>query len=171
MLADGGAFKLQLAIDEASAHQAEVGSAAADVADQNQFTIGKGFTISIRRQIRARGRAICPRVSIRRDPGVKRGQWFFKQSELVESGTAGGFDRQLTRFLIERTWHGEDNFLTLKTHFCIGAECTVPGIAQMHEVARGCFDRGNHRLWRFSLRRQDLGAAVHARIGKPRLGR
>ena len=59
----------------------------------------------------------------------------------------------------------------LKTRFCISPDCAVPGVAQMHEVTRGRFDRGNHRLRWFSLRRQDLGAAMHAGIGKPRLGR
>ena len=171
VLADGGSLKLQLAIDQASAHQAEVGRAAADVADQNQIAIAEVFTVLIPRQIRVRGWAIYVRAPIRRDPRIKRGQRFFEQSELVESGAAGGFDRQLARFLIERSWHGEDDFLMLKTRFCIGPNCAVPGVAQMHEVARRSLNRGNHRLRRFSLRRQDLGAAIHARIGKPRLGR
>ncbi len=43
VLADGGSLKLQLAVDQASAHQAEVGRAAADVADQNQFAIPEVF--------------------------------------------------------------------------------------------------------------------------------
>ena len=43
VLADGGSLKLQLAVDQASAHQAEVGRAAADVADQNQFAIPEMF--------------------------------------------------------------------------------------------------------------------------------
>ena len=41
VLADGGSLKLQLAVDRVSAHQAEVGRAAADVADQNQFAIAE----------------------------------------------------------------------------------------------------------------------------------
>src|ERR1019366_7558440 len=99
VLADGGSLKLQLAFDQASAPQAEVGRAAADVADQNQFAIGEVFTVPIPRQIRARAWATCLRASSRRDPCIKRGQRLFEQRELVESGTAGGFDRQLTRFL------------------------------------------------------------------------
>ncbi len=158
MLADGGSLKLHLAIDEASANEAEISRATADVADQNQFAIAEVFIIP------------GLRVSIRRDPRIKRGQWFFEQSELLEPGTAGGFDRQLTRFLIERTRHGEDDFLMLKTPFSITTNYAVPGVTQMHEVACGCFDRGDHRLRRFRLRRQDLGATMHAGIGKPRLG-
>src|SRR5258706_95353 len=115
VLANGGSLKLQLAVDRASAHQAEVGRAAANVADQNQFAIGRVFSVSIARQIEARGWITCLPVSIRRDPRIKRGQWFFEQNELVESCMASGFDRQLTRFLIERTWHGEDDFLIFKT--------------------------------------------------------
>ena len=38
---------------------------------------------------------------------------------MFESCVAGSFNRQLTRFLIERTWHGENDFLMLKTRFCI----------------------------------------------------
>ena len=98
VLADGGSLKLQLAIDQASAHQAEVGRAAADVADQNQFAIAEVFIVPLVPM----AQVPCG-LSIRRDPRIKRGQRFFEQSELVESGTAGGFDRQLTRFLIERT--------------------------------------------------------------------
>ena len=41
MFADGGSLKLQLAIDQASPYQTEVGRATADVADQNQFTIAE----------------------------------------------------------------------------------------------------------------------------------
>src|SRR6266404_8720480 len=119
MLADRGSLKLHLAIDEASANQAEISRATADVADQNQFAIAEVFIIP------------GLRVSIRRDPRIKRGQWFFQQSELLEPGTAGGFDRQLTSFLIERTRHGEDDFLMLKTRFSITPHCPVPGVAQM----------------------------------------
>ena len=47
VLADGGSLKLQLAVDQASAHQAEVGRAAADVADQDQFAISEVFAGSL----------------------------------------------------------------------------------------------------------------------------
>src|SRR5439155_1146730 len=118
-------LQLQLAIDEASGNEAEISRATSEVADQNQFAIADVFIIPVLR------------VSIRRDPRIKRGQWFFKQSELLEPGTAGGFDRQLTRFLIERTRHGEDDFLMLKTRFPITTNCAVPGVTQMHEVTCG----------------------------------
>ena len=61
MLADGGALKLQLVIDEASANKAEISSATADVADQNQFAIAELFIIP------------GLRLGIRRDPRIKRG--------------------------------------------------------------------------------------------------
>src|SRR6266403_5720474 len=115
MLADRGSLKLHLPIDEASANQAEISRATTDVADQNQFAIADVFIIP------------GLRVSIRRDPRIKRGQWFFEQSQLLDPGAAGGFNRQLTRFLIERTWHGEDDFLMLKTGFFITTNCAVPG--------------------------------------------
>ena len=63
MLADGGSLKLQLAIDQTSAHQAEVGRPPADVADQNQFAIIEVIIVS----------TSCLWVSIRCDPRVKRG--------------------------------------------------------------------------------------------------
>src|SRR5260370_41451625 len=119
---------------EGGANQDKTIRPTADVADQNQFAIAEVF--------------IIPGLlaSIRRDPRIKRGQWFFEQSELLEPGTAGGFDRQLTRFLIERTRHGEDDLLMLKTRFVITTNYVVPGVTQMHEVTCGCFDRGDHRL-------------------------
>ena len=177
VLADGGALKLQLAVDHASAHQAEVGRAAADVADQNQFAVAEILTLPTGLRVPSRRDLPCDlHRDLRRYPCIKRGQRFFEQSEFVESGAAGGFDRQLTRFLIERSGHGEDYFLVLKTRLCIRPNRAVPGVAQMHEVARGRFDRGNHglrneSLGRFRLRRQNLGAAIHPGIGKPRLGR
>jgi hypothetical protein len=113
VLADGGSLKLQLAIDQASANQAEVGRAASDVANQNQFAIDEVSTVPIPRQKWTRGSATCLAVPIRSDPRVKCCQRFFEQSEVVEPGIAGGFDRQLTRFLVERTRYGEDDFLLL----------------------------------------------------------
>ena len=59
----------------------------------------------------------------------------------------------------------------LKTCFYFSPDRAIPGIAQMHEIARGRLDGGNHRLGRFRLRRQDPSSAIHTGIGKPRLGR
>ncbi len=148
-------------------YQAEVGCAAADVADQYQIALTEAFTFLISRQMWA----VCVRVPVRCDPRIKRGQRLFEEGEFVEIGTAGGFDRQLARILIERSRHGKDDFLMLKTRFCVSPNCAIPGVAQMHEVARRSFNRGNHRLRRLSLRGEDPGAAIHTGIGKPRLGR
>ena len=108
VLAYGGALKLMLAINQTDTDQAEVGRAAADVADQNQIAIAEVFALS----------RLCVsirRVSILRNPGIKRRQRFFEQGEFIEPGAAGRFNRQLTRILIERSGNGEDNFLILKT--------------------------------------------------------
>ena len=68
VLADGGSLKLQLAVDEASAHQAEVGRAAADVADQNQFAIAEVFSCS------HAARADSPQSTHKTRPAVLRAE-------------------------------------------------------------------------------------------------
>src|SRR5215831_6855319 len=110
-------------------------------------------------------------VMMGRDPRIKCREWLLEQRELLDSCIAGGFGGQLARFHIKRAWHGEDNFLTLEPRFLISSDCGVPSVAQMHQVAGGRFHWRDHRLGWLCLRGQDMGAAMHARMGEPRFGR
>ena len=88
-----------------------------------------------------------------------------------QAGDAGGFYREFARLFVEGRRDGEDDLLLFEAGFRGCADCAVPGVAQMHEVARGGFDRGDHGLRRLGLRGQDFAAAIDSGVGEPRLGR
>ena len=99
VLADGGALEFDVAAVDVRTHQAEVGGAASDVANQNQFAVAQ---------------VLAERVLMLRHPRIERSQRLFQQREVLQSGLSRRFDRQLARFLVERGGHGQHDFLVLE---------------------------------------------------------
>ena len=80
-------------------HQAEVRGAASDVADEYQFAVVH---------------LIGECVAVIRHPRVKGGQRLFQQRQVLQSGLARRFHRQLAGFLVERSRNRQNDFLVLE---------------------------------------------------------
>src|SRR5919204_3150035 len=77
-------------------NQREVRRAPADVAHQRDLIVTQ---LAARRGVALR------------KPGVKRRQRLFEKCQPLETSQPGGFDRELARFFIKRSWHREDDRL------------------------------------------------------------
>src|ERR1019366_3262678 len=86
VLADGGALKFDVAAVDMRPHQAEIGGATSDVANQDKIEVAKLFAQS---------------VLVHRDPRVEGSQRLFQQRQVLQSGLASRVDRQLAGFLVE----------------------------------------------------------------------
>ena len=91
VLADGGAFKLDVSALDVGPYEAEVRCAASDVANQHQFALSQ---------------VLSENVVMLRHPRVKGSQRLFQQSQVFESCLSRRFHRQLSSFLVERSRHG-----------------------------------------------------------------
>ena len=154
VLADGGALEFDVAALHVRTHQAEVGGAASDVANQNQLAVAQ---------------VLAERVLMLRHPRVKRSQRLFQQSEILQSGLTRGVHRQLAGFLVERGGHGQHDLLILeelqRIDFPVSRQRVVPRVSQMHEVAGRGFDGRHHRLRRLGLARQNARRCDRSRSG------
>ena len=99
VLADGGALKFDVSPLDVGPYEAEVRGATSDVANQHELAVSQ---------------VLSDNVLMLRHPRIKGGQRFFQQSQVFESCLSRRFHRQLSSFLIERSRHGEDDFLVLE---------------------------------------------------------
>ena len=114
------------------AHQAQVGGAAADVADQHQP------------RVRQR---LGERVAVAEQPVVERSLRLFEQAQRRQAGVARGLERQRARRVVERGRHRQHQLLVFEQGL---RKAVVPGRAQVREVARA---RGHRRDLRHVGRR------------------
>ena len=95
VFADGDALHGEVAVCVFDGDQAEVGSAAAEVADEHAVT---GLDL------------VFPSAEFLRSPGVERRLRFFEQDDLIaEPGGGGGFEGEFARGFVERGRYGDDN--------------------------------------------------------------
>ncbi len=122
MVADGDAVEADRALTgvclgPADLEQAEIGGAAADVADQDAL---------------ARLDAPIPVVAGGVDPGVEGGLGLFEQQDARQPGVARRLHRELAGDLVERGRHGEHHVLLGQR---VVREGVVPGGADVRQVA------------------------------------
>ena len=153
VLADGHALERQVAVALGDRNQAEVGGAAADVADEHEI---------------ADLDAAAPRVAERVEPGVEGGLGFFEQRHVAQAGALRRPERQLARLLVERGRHGQQDVLLRQRQRLVALRDL--GVERGGEVAQVC-GRGVHRRNpRDFLRgapRQDRCRAVRAAVRQP----
>ncbi len=136
--------------------QAEIGRAAADVADEDQL---------------ARPDLALPSVLVRDDPAIERRLGLLEQRDVRQSGLASGLERQLARGLVERCRDGQHDLLMLESEvLVVGRERGVPGVADVAQVGRRRPDRRDLLDLRRAAPGQDIGLAVDARVAEPALG-
>ena len=149
VLADRDALERQVAVAFADRDQAEVGRAAADVADQHEI---------------ADLHAAPPAVAERVEPGVERGLRLFEQRDLLEPRGAGGAQRQLAGLLVERRGHGQQHVLLRQRQRGIALR-RHPDRRPRPDVAG---TRPTHRPARCAGPRRARPTAGSARSGSPR---
>src|SRR5262249_25971884 len=101
MIADGHAAESGPGWRLDDRDQSEAGGAAADVTDQNQLTCPH---------------FLLPAVLVRDDPAVKSRLWLLEQCHGGDLRAPGGLERELTRRLVERSWHRQHHLLLLEAH-------------------------------------------------------
>ena len=153
VVADRDPIEDELAAFLAHGDQAEVGGAAADVADQHDV---------------ADVHFLAPGVAVRIDPGVERRLRLFQDGDLWQAGIASGLQRQVAGDGVEGCRHGEQDVLLFERRV---GERGVPCVAHVREVL--CRRRHRRQL-RHVIRtapRQDGRGAIGAGMRQPRLGR
>ena len=98
VFADGDAFELQFAGLLGDRDQREIGGAAADIDHQNQIALLD---------------ALAP-VGMPLDPGVEGGLRLFEHGDVPVAGSLGGLAGQFARDGVERSGHGDQNFLLVE---------------------------------------------------------
>ncbi len=136
--------------------QAEVGRAAADVADQDQLA---GADLAL------------PALLVRDDPAIEGGLRLLEQGDGFEPRLLGRDQRQLAGRLVERGGDGQDHLLVLEpSRRVVPGELGIPGVADVAKVVgRGLDGRDLPRLGR-AAPGQDRRLAVDAGVAEPALG-
>ena len=154
MIADGDAMELHFAaFAAADANEREVGSSAADIADQNLL---------------ARRDQLLPIGLMGVNPGVKSGLRLFDQHHARQTGRRRRFDGQLPGDLVERGRQREHEILLFQR---LAGKAMVPSIADVGEIPRADFDRREFFHVLRPAPRQNRRRPIHARMTEPRLGR
>ena len=136
--------------------QAEVGGAAADVADQDQL---------------ARPDLALPAILVRDDPAVERRLRLLEQRDRGQLGLLGRLDGQLARRLVERGRHREHDLLLLEPPGgVVAGDGVVPGVADVPQVGGRGLDRRDLLDLRRAAPGQDVGLAIDAGMAEPALG-
>ena len=120
VIADGNAAKRQLAIVVFDHDGAEVGRAAADVADQEDVARTELLRAMHRRCLH---------------PGVERCLRLLEQVHVRQPRRIRGSHRELPRRRVERCGHRQVDLLALEPGLSVAArDLGVPGVAQMSEI-------------------------------------
>ena len=156
VFADADALQRQLAVPLGDGDEAEVGGAAADVADQDDV---------------ARRDLATPLLSRLRGPRVERRQRLLEQDDLAEAGGLRRLGGQVSRHLVERGGHGQDDLavgqVPLPASRALGVEEPVLDVL---EVAAGAVESRNF-LPDVRLPRERPLPGIDMRVRQPRLGR
>ena len=152
VVADRHALDGELAAAVPGGHEREVGGAATDVDDQNEWM--------------ARDR-VAPVAFVYDQPGVEGRLRLLEQHEPVEARRARRLDRQLARHGVERRRHGEHDLL-LGERF---GKVRVPGVDHVPHDARRRVDGRDARDVVGRAPRQNGRGPVDAAVAEPRLRR
>ena len=157
MFADADALQRQFAVPLGDGDQAEVGGAAADVADQDDV---------------ARGHLGTPLLSRLRGPRVERRQRLLEQDDLAEAGGLRRLGGQVSRHLVERGGDGQDDLavgqVPLPASRALGVEEPVLDVL---EIAAGAIESRKLLLPDVRLPRKRPLPGIDMRVRQPRLGR
>jgi hypothetical protein len=153
MVADGDAVRFQLAVALEDGDQREVAGAAADVDHQHDVA---GLHL------------LAPAAAAALDPAVQGRLRLFQQGRAAVAGVARRFGGQFARARVEGCGNRHGDGLLVERRFRMRG---VPGIADVLEVAGRCRPAARRARLLPAHRRQDGGAAVHARVAQPALGR
>ena len=147
----------KIAVAFADRDQAEVGRAAADVADQHEI---------------ADFHAAPPAVAERVEPGVERGLRLFEQRHLFEPRGAGGAQRELPGLFVERRGHGQQDVLMRQRQRGIAlGDIPIEDRGQMFQVLGRRIDRRDVRDLVGRAPGKDRCGPVRRAVRQPRLRR
>ena len=157
MFSDADALELQGAADIGHRNQAEVGGAAADVADQDDV---------------ARRHGVAPLPVRLRSPGVEGRLRLLQQGHAAQSSGLGGLGRQVSRDLVERGGHCHHDLpiadVPLPAFSLRGVE---EGALEVLQIDAGAVERRELLFRAFGLPWKRALLRIDVRVGQPGLGR
>ncbi len=155
VLADGNALQREIAVLFGHGDQAEIGRAAADVADENQI---------------ADTDPAAPFVTHRVEPGIESRLRFFEQRDILEARRLSGAQRQLTGRLVERRGHRQQHVLSAQALlFRAAGNVMIEGCREMPQIRRRRVDCRHVRDLRRRAEGQDRRRSVRAAVRQPGL--
>jgi hypothetical protein len=160
MLAYRGTLEANLAAAYMDSYQAEIGSAAADIAYQDEIAVFQ---------------PPLERAAVVYHPCIEGGERLFEQCQVCYPGISRGFDRKLARLFIEGSRHGKDYLLALEAPFILvraGApKPVIPCVAYVAEVSRRRLDRRAGEFVLLCAPGQNPRRAVDGAVREPGLCR
>ena len=152
VIADRHALERRRTRFDADPDQAEIGGAAADVADEcNLFVFERD------------------RPPLFGHPRVERGDRFLQQRQRRHPRRPRRLDGQLACLLVKRCRDGEHDRLPFERRRLVsGCDRRVPGVAQVHQIARRRIDRRHPRGRAAAARWKEGCVPIDPGMGQPR---